>query len=458
MKKSITNIRTDRWRLKAGREELKALGLTVDVYRAYVRALTGVVSVHWDVISDAPSQCAAIEKLIHRTKKNPDPKYSYFDKKFFKFPSYLRRAAIEAAVGQVSSFDTRYWSWQGGDRKRRDARPPKFTPDAGVYPVLYRGQCVKFHDDFKQAEIKIWNGKDWIWITARIAGLRKRHIAPENKQLSPILVVRGNKAHLSVPFDIPRRCLLLERNKVCGVDLGLNTAATAAIVCSDGTVTARRFIDRAADIDRRDKRLKKISGKARLTMGRKGKLGRGFCLGLYRKAGNINREMARRVAGEIVRFALEQRAPVIAFEQLEGWRPRGGRKRSTLRQRFHGWMHRQVVKLVTEMFTEKGGAVSFVCPENTSKLAFDGSGYVLRDAKNYALATFKTGKRYNADLNAAYNIGARYWYSKLAGGNGRETTPDKSFRIVPRMRVVLSTLWDYHRAVEHEAATTAASA
>ena len=84
---------------------------------------------------------------------------------------------------------------------------------------------------------------------------------------------------------------------------------------------------------------------------------------------------------------------------------------SVLRQRFHGWLQRQIVELATEMFIEKGGAVSFVCPKNTSRLAFDGSGYVLRDAKNHALATFMTGKRYNADLNADYNIGARYWGS-----------------------------------------------
>lgn len=48
-------------------------------------------------------------------------------------------------------------------------------------------------------------------------------------------------------------------------------------------------------------------------------------------------------------------------------------------------------------------------PRNTSKLAFDGSGEVRRDKKNYSLCTFSTGKRYANDLNASYNIGARYF-------------------------------------------------
>jgi hypothetical protein len=30
-------------------------------------------------------------------------------------------------------------------------------------------------------------------------------------------------------------------------------------------------------------------------------------------------------------------------------------------------------------------------------------------------AIFKTGKQYNADLSASYNIGARYWYSLIVG-------------------------------------------
>ncbi len=40
-----------------------------------------------------------------RTRSIPT---SYFEKRFYKFPSSLRRAAIEFVKGQVSSFLTRY--------------------------------------------------------------------------------------------------------------------------------------------------------------------------------------------------------------------------------------------------------------------------------------------------------------------------------------------------------------
>jgi hypothetical protein len=108
------------------------------------------------------SQCAAVEKLIHKTSANPNPKHSYFSKRFYKFPGYLRRAAIEFVCGQVSSFHSRYRDWQSGIRKRRDANPPRFNPKSGCYPALYRGQCVKFDSDIATTEIKVWNDSDWV--------------------------------------------------------------------------------------------------------------------------------------------------------------------------------------------------------------------------------------------------------------------------------------------------------
>ena len=56
---------------------------------------------------------------------------------------------------------------------------------------------------------------------------------------------------------------------------------------------------------------------------------------------------------------------------------------------------------------------STVYAPGTSKYAFDGSGAVMRDKDNHSLCTFKTGKRYNADLSASYNIGGRYLVREL---------------------------------------------
>lgn len=57
--------------------------------------------------------------------------------------------------------------------------------------------------------------------------------------------------------------------------------------------------------------------------------------------------------------------------------------------------------------------VNRVNAKNTSQLAFDGSGKVIRDNGNYSNCTFTTGKQYNCDLNASYNIGARYFIKEI---------------------------------------------
>ena len=431
------NIRTDKWKLIATSFQKQLLQNTVSEFRRLVRCLVGVVNTHWSIIGllDAKSQIPAVEKLIHATAKNPNPRYQYFNRRFQKFPSYYRRGAIQFAVGQVSSFNTRYTEWQSGIRKHKNSLPPRLNADCGTYPPLYKGQCIKFAADNNSAAIKVFTGTDWIWTTVGITGHRERHLNPNNVRKSPYLITNNKSCHLSVPFQIkiPR---LAETESVLSCDLGINTTATVSVVNFDGTVSHREFIHPGRDIDRRDKRLKRISSKASLTV----KIQRGFARGLYRKAGNINREIGQKVSARLVKIAKLYGVKYIVFEHLKGWRPRGGKKRSTLRQRFHNWLHRRIVNLTEMKWSELAGRVVFVNPRGTSSYAYDGSGKLKRSSRNYELALFASGKQYNCDLSASYNVGARF-ILKLCGGNSPENLQGKSSCKLPRSRGTLSMLW-----------------
>ena len=118
----------------------------------------------------------------------------------------------------------------------------------------------------------------------------------------------------------------------------------------------------------------------------------------------LNEELAKKTAGEIVRFARENRADVIVFEYLE----MKGKIRGSKKQRLHMWRKRDVQKRCEHLAHRNGMRISRVCAWNTSALAFDGSGKVQRDPGNHSLCVFPNGKRYNCDLSASYNIGARY--------------------------------------------------
>jgi len=433
-------IRTDKWSLTPSREQRRLLALTVKEYRKMCRYLSGVVMTHWADLGGLTSNqvVPAVERLMHSTAKNPVVKYAQFCQSFYKFPSYYRRAAISFVVGQVSSFMCRYEAWRGGQRKRRTAKPPTFTPESGCYPSLYKGQCLRLVGDDK-AEIKIFSGTDWVWTTVQISAKRERHQLDSNKMLSPALILNSKSCHLSVPFRCkPEKRKPLEN--VTAVDLGINTTAVVTVVNFDGTVIHREFIHPGRDIDRRDKRLKSISVRAKKTMGRGGKLSKGFCANTYRKCRNINNQISHVVSKQIVDIANRFNSGAVVFENLKGWKARGGRKRSNLKQRFHGWMKARIAEFTQQKWSEVGGKTLYVLAAFTSKLAFDGSGLLRRDSKNYALARFSTGKRYNADLNASLNIAAR-GIIKLLGRKDQEWQRSKSSDCQPRSWACFCDLW-----------------
>ena len=61
---------------------------------------------------------------------------------------------------------------------------------------------VKYDISFDNADIKVWNGKNWIWATVPIKSKRNRHLLEHSKQLSPQLIVKNKKVYLSVPFNL----------------------------------------------------------------------------------------------------------------------------------------------------------------------------------------------------------------------------------------------------------------
>lgn len=107
-------VRTDVWDLVATKPQKHQMELTIEEYRRYLRPLVLIVNAQWINLADLTSKerVNAVEKMIHKTADNPNPKHQYFQSvvkkylSFRKFPSYLRRAAIADAIGIVSSFWT----------------------------------------------------------------------------------------------------------------------------------------------------------------------------------------------------------------------------------------------------------------------------------------------------------------------------------------------------------------
>jgi hypothetical protein len=77
---------------------------TVAFYRRAVRMAATVAMTHWPELGRlrTKERQMALESMFHPTKDRPLVRYPVFGRALGKMPSYLRRAALHAALGAVS--------------------------------------------------------------------------------------------------------------------------------------------------------------------------------------------------------------------------------------------------------------------------------------------------------------------------------------------------------------------
>lgn len=260
-----------------------------------------------------------------------------------------------------------------------------------------------------EALVKVYYRKDWVWIPIRVKGqdLYKRGVY-DWKECNPKLVQVGKKffLHISYEKNIQLNQTSYTEQRICAVDLGINQSAVCSIMDSNGTVVARKFIHQPTEKDR----LYRMTNKLRKAQRQSGKI---QAPTYWRKINGYQKHIVHHTSHEIVKFALKHDCHVIVFEYLSQMKvPKGFYGAKKLRFKLHYWRKIGIQNKVTEMAHYQGMRISRINPRNTSALAFDGSGQVERNQKR-DLATFSTGKIYHADLNASYNIGARYFIREI---------------------------------------------
>ena len=137
---------------------------TLALYREAVRCLTEIYETVWtelSMIDQIKRRFNEAEHLVHETKKN-HARFD-FDARFPKMPSYLRRAAIQHALGSVSSYHTRLEQWKNGAISGK----PKLVYENHAMPVFYRNVMYKPGEESEDAAcLKLYDGHDWKWFRA----------------------------------------------------------------------------------------------------------------------------------------------------------------------------------------------------------------------------------------------------------------------------------------------------
>ena len=427
---------------------------TVDAYRAAVDFFISVCLEEWDDISmqgSAKAKMNRLEAMTHPTSHRPAVPYCFdaHDKRFCKFPSYLRRAACMEAIGKVSSYRSNLALWE----ESGEGKCPGLPKAGHAYPCLYRDNMYLEGEGYT-AQIKVYIRNTWDWITVSLrrsdVDYVKRHCG-SMKQSSPTLQKRGKEWFLDFMYESSRALTSkpVRDQRVLAVDLGINNACTCSCLLSDGTVAGRRFLRLPAEEDC----LRTAAGRIKKAQ----QHGNRKTPRLWAAAKGINDDIAVKTARFIMETAAEFHADVIVFEHLD----RKGKKRGTKRQRLHMWKSAYVQSMVESKAHRAGLRVSRICAWGTSRLAYDGSGNVKRGRESertggcYSLCEFPTGKVYNCDLNASYNIGARYYIREITKSlpeRERLALEAKVPEAARRSTCTLSTLISLHAVLAAEAA------
>ncbi len=405
---------------------------TLHIYRKAVNYIINVCISNFSSYNSLNSklQINLIESLIHNTANNV-AKYD-FDSIFIKFPSYLRRSAIADALGSVASYMTKL------------SKGEKVSKPTAKYcfPVLYKGNMYEELSN-DTVFIKVYHNKDWVWLTVKlqIKKNNKRHFnLSEFKKNNPTLIKDKNKYFLAYSYEksTPLNNTKIDRQKILSVDLGLTNSAVCCVMDSKGTVLARKFISCEREKDLRYHYLKIIKKNQKIS---------GFNTSnanVWRKINNYSKEIINKTCSELLKLALKHNVSVIVFEHLGNKfrAPKGIYGAKKLNFKLQYWNKQSIQKKLEQMAHIHGIRIRRVLAKNTSKLAFDGSGEVKRNYKK-DICVFRTGKQYHADLNASYNIGARYIikeYIKTYSVKNRSLLEAKVPLLVDRSSQTLSTL------------------
>ena len=385
--------------------DFKALETSIELYRKSLRVLIPIINDGWDSISECRyvnQKYNLIEKWIHNTRTNQA--LFDFDEQFPKFPTYLRRSAIAKALGIVSSYRSNLENWERGGK----GQAPKLSLTHFTYPAYYKGNLFRNFDPINQTiELKVFKNNDWVYEVYQLKTSDCTYYQTYltgKKQNVPIIQKKGRRFYATFSYE-EETTLIPEESigKICAVDLGLGTDATCSIMDKDGTVYARKSISFSKEHDRLHTQLGRIK--------RNQKQGSCHNKTLWRKVAGISQDIADKTAKAIFEFGNEHGVDAFVLEHLDF-------KGKNTVKRAHFWRYKRIYKVLCHKAHQHGLRIARVNARNTSRLAFDGSGWSKRGREitpdtPYVIMQFTTGQIYNADLNASYNIGARYFIKHL---------------------------------------------
>ena len=180
-----------------------------------------------------------LEKLTIISRQGEKPK-NYID---LDLPVYLRRSAINQAIGAVRSYISRLKNYEKSNSSNK--KEPSQTKEFNNKLVFYKGMYKNLTND--SVYLKLWNGEKWNWYKAKLKG---RDFDLGLEVLSPTLVIHSNYImfHIPIKQEVEDIRSVKERMqdkdlKICGISFSnYDNFAICILLDSKGNFLKSKFI------------------------------------------------------------------------------------------------------------------------------------------------------------------------------------------------------------------------
>ena len=174
-------------------------------------------------------------------------------------------------------------------------------------PTFYKTVMYESNEENGSASLKLYINNDWVWVTVKLLQTDLKYIQKywqHCKPSAPVLEKRHGKYYLRFAFEekVPLSKTQLKDQRICAVDLGLNSDAVCSIMTSDGTVLARKFVNFPSEKDHLGNVLNRIKKYQR-------EHGSKNVMSFWQYAQRINDELTKKIASAITEH-YRRRCPI----------------------------------------------------------------------------------------------------------------------------------------------------
>ena len=304
---------TTTYKVRLYTNHLKYLKLTSEIYNELIKEYYDLLFDNLEFLNLSNQNCLReLEKLTIKSRTGEKPQ-NYID---IDAPVYLRRAAINQAIGYVRNYTK---SEENFKNNKKYSAQPKKTKKFNSATVFYKGMYKDLEKD--SIKIKLFDGSNWRWFDAKLKGWNIPD-SDEYEVLSPTIVIGKDyiMAHIGVKKIIQDVTPIKERMqqnniKVCGIAFSNSDSFAICIILDENkNFIKAKFIKGGNEYRERTNKILSNIKKHRQNGTKYGKKDH---KSYWEKLNHISDYYAHKVSKEITDFCIENGATIISITDME---------------------------------------------------------------------------------------------------------------------------------------------